>query len=83
MARYTYHNQMYDFQGRAIGPVGVFKNALTARAVANVHVFMQPEVMQIRISRCLEHTYEFKAFMIVYMNIVTNQPMNSRRKFFQ
>jgi hypothetical protein len=82
MARYTYHNQMYDFQGRAIGPVGVFTNAATAKAVACVHVFMQPEVMQIRITRCLEHTYEFKPYMIVYMNIVTNKPMSSRREVF-
>ena len=82
MPRYTYHNQMHDFQGREIGPVGVYKDALTARAVANVHVFMQPEVMQIRITRCLEHTYEFKPYMIVYMNIVTNQPVNSKRKMF-
>ena len=82
MPRYTYHNQMYDFQGRAIGPVGVYKNALTAKTVACVHVFMQPEVMQIRITRCLEHTYEFKPYMIVYMNIVTNKPMSSRREVF-
>ena len=82
MPKYVYHNQMYDFQGRAIGPVGVYKNALTARAVAMVHVYMQPQVMQIRISRCLDHTYEFKPYMIVYMNIVTNKAMTSRRKVF-
>jgi hypothetical protein len=82
MPRYTYHNQMHDFQGRAIGPVGVFNNAATAKAVACVHVFMQPEVMQIRITRCLEHTYDFKPYMIVYMNIVTNKPMSSRREVF-
>jgi hypothetical protein len=80
--RYTYHNQMYDFQGRAIGPVGVFHTALTARAVAMIHVYCQYHVMQIRITRCLEHTYEFKPYMMVYMNIVTNKAMTSRRKVF-
>ena len=82
MPRYVYHNQMYDFQGRAIGPVDVYKNAWTAKTVACVHVVMRPEVMQIRISRCLEHTYEFKPYMMVYMNIVLNKPMTSRRKVF-
>jgi hypothetical protein len=43
---------------------------------------MQPEIMHIRISRCLEHTYEFEPFMIVYMNIVTDKAKVSRRKVF-
>lgn len=82
MPRYTYHNQMYDFQGRAIGPVGVFNTALSARAVAMVHVYTQPEVMQIRITRCLEHTYEFNPYMMVYMNIVTDKAVTSRKNVF-
>lgn len=82
MPKYTYHNQQYDFQGRAIGPVGVFHNATVAKTVARYLVYMQPEIMHIRISRCLEHTYEFEPFMIVYMNIVTDKAKVSRRKVF-
>ncbi len=82
MARYTYHNQMYDFQGRAFGPVGVYSNATAAKAVARALVYVQPEIMQIRISRCLDHTYEFKPYAIVYMNIVTDKAKTSRRKVF-
>jgi hypothetical protein len=82
VARYTYHNQMYDFQGRAIGPVGVFKNATVATAMARSFVYIHPEVMQIRITRCLEHTYEFNPYMMVYMNIVTDKAVTSRKNVF-
>ena len=73
---------MYDFQGRAIGSVGVFKNASVATAVARAFVYIHPEVMQIRITRCLEHTYEFQPYMMVYMNIVTNKAVTSRKNVF-
>lgn len=73
---------MYDFQGRAIGPVSVFKNASVATAAARFVVYIQPEVMQIRITRCLEHTYEFNPYMMVYMNIVTDKAVTSRKNVF-
>jgi len=73
---------MYDFQGRAVGPVGVFKNATVAKAIARALVYMHPEVMQIRITRCLEHTYEFNPYMMVYMNIVTDKAVTSRKNVF-
>ena len=73
---------MYDFQGRAVGPVGVFKNASVATVNARFLVYMHPEVMQIRITRCLEHTYEFNPYMMVYMNIVTDKAVTSRKNVF-
>lgn len=82
MPRYTYHNQMYDFQGRAIGPVGVYKNATVATATARSFVYIHPEVMQIRITRCMEHMYEFNPYMMVYMNIVTDKAVTSRKNVF-
>ena len=82
MPKYTYHNQQYDFQGRAIGPVGVFENATVATAVARYLVYTQPEIMHVRISRCREHTYDFNPYMMVYMNIVTDKATTSRRKVF-
>jgi hypothetical protein len=80
--RYTYHNQQHDFQGQAIGLPDVYTNASAAQKIAGLHVYCDPTIMHIRISRCLEHTYEFKPYAIVYMNIVTDKPVASRRKVF-
>jgi hypothetical protein len=82
MARYTYHNQMYDFQGREIGLPDVYTTALAAQKIAGLHVYCDPTIMHIRISRCLEHTYEFKPYAIVYMNIVADKPVSSKRRIF-
>jgi hypothetical protein len=73
---------MHDFQGQAIGLPDVYTTALAAQNIAGLHVYCDPTIMHIRITRCLEHTYEFKPYAIVYMNIVTNKAMTSRRKVF-
>lgn len=83
MARYTYQNQAFDFKGREIGPVSVFNKAAEARSDASVRVALQIQIWQIRIYRCLEHTYDFKPYMMVYVNIVTNKVRCSKRKFFK
>ena len=82
MTKYTYQNQQYDFQGREIGLPDVYTNASAAQKIAGLHVYCDPTIMHIRISRCLEHTYEFKPYAIVHINKITSKPIISRKKVF-
>jgi hypothetical protein len=80
---YSYTNQCYDFEGREFGPPTLYRDASSAKVMARYRVIIQENsvpVLQVRITRRRNGTYNDEPFMIVWFDNITGQPKVSKRK---
>ena len=80
---YSYTNQCYDFEGREFGPPTLYRDASSAKVMARYRVIIQEgsvPVMQVRITRRRNGTYNDEPYMIVWFDNITGQPKQSTRK---
>lgn len=80
---YSYTNQCYDFEGREFGPPTLYRDASSAKVMARYRVIIQEgsvPVLQVRITRRRNGTYNDEPYMIVWFDNITGQPKQSTRK---